>query len=106
MRYFIIHLKDENGNKVDYLTGEPKLEDLVGKYDTVVDYLNKRGFTQVGMDVLSQPKLPLESISQGQEKHCATCGELMTFKEGVGKNGKPYKAYFCAQKGHPPIWLK
>ena len=49
---------------------------------------------------------PMPAGMQMHEKTlCQACGAIMTFKEGLTKTGKPYKAYFCADKTHPPLWM-
>ena len=40
------------------------------------------------------------------ESTCAVCKKPLTFKEGISKTGKPYKGYFCSEKGHPVQWVK
>ena len=51
----------------------------------------------------------LPPMPAGMEMHeetlCQACGAIMTFKEGLTKAGKPYRAYFCADKTHPPLWM-
>jgi len=106
MRFFTIHLKDKNGGLVDYMTGEKTLTKLTDKYENVLMYLTKKGFTQVKATNVSKPQTkPLESTTQ-TEKYCPTCGKLMTYKEGISKSGKPWKGYFCPERAHDPIWVK
>jgi len=101
MRFFIIHLKDKAGNRVDYMTGEKKCAELVEKYENVTMYLHKHGFTQVGRENAPQ------ATTEAQERFCATCGEKMEIKTGTSKKtGKPWKGWFCSVKEHDPIWVK
>ena len=83
MRYFTIHLRDKNGNRVDYMTSEKTFTKLADKYDTVIGYLKGRGFTQVGGDK------PAEATTEAQdESFCAVHKVKMTEKDG--KFGKFY----------------
>jgi hypothetical protein len=66
MRFFIIHLKDKDGNRLDYMTGEKKLGKLIEKYDTVMGYLKKEGFTPI-----KDGKDTLESTTQSKEGYCS-----------------------------------
>ena len=50
------------------------------------------------------PPMPA-GMQMHEETLCQACGAIMTFKEGLTKTGKPYKAYFCADKTHPPLWM-
>jgi len=50
------------------------------------------------------PPMPA-GMQMKEETLCQACGAIMTFKEGLTKAGKPYRAYFCADKTHPPLWM-
>ena len=74
MRYFVIHLKDKNGNRVDYMTSGKKCAELVEKYPSVVMYLEKQGFTQVGGENAPQATTEAqESTVVPQDKFCPAC---------------------------------
>ena len=52
------------------------------------------------------PPMPAGMDMHAQEATlCKVCSKAMTFKEGLTKLNEPYKAYFCADRSHPPIWL-
>lgn len=38
---------------------------------------------------------------------CSVCGKKMTCREGEGRNGKPYKGFFCPDRDceGKPVWL-
>lgn len=38
---------------------------------------------------------------------CEVCGKKMKFREGEGRNGKPYKGYFCPDRDceGKPVWV-
>ena len=101
MRYFTIHLKDKDGNRVDYMTGAEKCQKLIDKYSMVVDFLAEKGFTQV-----KQENAPQATTEPQGTKHCGSCGEQMEFKQGTSKTGKPWKGWFCKIREHDPIWEK
>ena len=99
MRFFIYKLQDANGNQVDYMTGEKKLGTLADKHETVLMYLEKRGFTPIGGVAVK------DDTPTGDYK-CAQCGGDTEFREGTNPAGKKWKAYFCTvEKEHKPKWL-
>ena len=115
MRSFIYHLKDTQGNLVDYKTTAKKATELVEGHGTRLTWLEKNGFVPIKHAVVfSQPTNTVpqmqtntqEVVSQNQDKFCTTCGKKMEFREGVSKTGKQYKGYFCSENGHPPEWVK
>jgi len=54
----------------------------------------------------SLPPMPAGMDMHAQEATlCKVCNKAMTFKEGLTKLNEPYKAYFCADRSHPPVWL-
>ena len=38
---------------------------------------------------------------------CSVCGKKMKYREGEGRNGKPYKGYFCPDRDceGKPVWI-
>jgi hypothetical protein len=38
---------------------------------------------------------------------CSVCGKKMTYREGEGRTGKPYKGFFCPDRDceGKPVWL-
>ena len=106
MRFLIYHIKDSEGNLLDYMTGEKKLGLLIAKHEIVKGYLEKQGFTLLKENVPQVVQKPLESTTQSQERLCAVCGKALIYKEGVNKVGKPYKGWFCIERDHPVVWVK
>lgn len=105
MSRFIIPVKDAQGNKVYFQTSPHKGQVTVDGYASVIMWLEKNGFKLSAMDVQEAPK-PTPQATTSSEKHCSICGQLMTYKEGVSKTGKPWKGFFCPERGHEPIWIK
>lgn len=103
MRSFIYHLKDKEGNLVDYVTGEKKLSDLIKKHEIVLGYLDKAGFSTQKARV---PKQDVIEFDPNITKVCPTCGKVAKPRMGTSKSGKPYKGYFCEERGHDVIWAK
>ena len=109
MRFFTIHLKDKAGNLVDYMTGEKTLTELVDKYDNVLMFLEKKGFTNIKNTDLPKPiEKPSESttvIAGTRKDYCYVHNAEMQEREG--KFGKFYshsmqqgdKTIFCNGKG-------
>jgi hypothetical protein len=118
MSSFIIPVKDSYGNTIYFKTSPHKGEDTVKNYESVIIWLEKHGFRPViekASNVVNIPLDPSTSTTRPEishERHCATCGQVMTFKEGIAKTGKPYKAYFCINADgtrnmtHTPEWIK
>lgn len=106
MRFFLIPLKDPVGNQVTYMTGEKRLNDLIGKYGTVTNYLKKAGFDQIRVDGAKPAETAVEPTTQGDTHHCRACGKEMTFKQGTSKAGKDWKGWFCQEKDHEVQWAK
>lgn len=98
MSKFIIPVIDEFGNKVYFQTSPHKGQESVDGYTAVVMWLEKNGF-KVG----SPKEITAEPVDN---KHCVTCGNPLTYKEGISKSGKPWKGYFCSERGHEPQWVK
>lgn len=94
MSKFVIPVTDSFGNKVYFVTSPHKGQDAADGYESVLMWLEKNGFFVAKQEVEEEKP----------EKHCPTCGNLMTYKEGVSKTGKPWKGWFCSEKGHNPIW--
>jgi len=106
-RHLIIHLKDRNGNLVDYMTAEYQLKDILAKYEMVIKSLNEAGFTQVSSNIPVVAKSVPQVTTEAQGQFCAVCGQPMEFKQGISaKTNKPWKGYFCKIKEHKPQWLK
>jgi len=47
-----------------------------------------------------------EYDDEGNNRLCDECGQPLKFREGVGSSGKPYKGWFCAERGHPVQWIR
>lgn len=103
MRFFTIHLKDKAGNLVDYMTGEKTLTELVDKYDNVLMFLEKKGFTNIKATDLPKPiEKPLETTTP---PICGIHNLPMTWKTGVSKTtNKPYAFWACSGKMPDGTW--
>lgn len=106
MRFLTYLLTDQNGNRVNYMTSEKTLKELADKYESVVMYLEKRGFTQVKEGTTTTPTATATTPTT-KEIYCSDCGNKMELKTGTSKAGKSWKGYFCPKdKDHAVQWVK
>ena len=44
---------------------------------------------------------------EGDPPKCGACDSSMTFREGISRNGKDYKGYFCPDRDceGEPVWV-
>ena len=110
MKYVVYHAISPLGYPVDIWTNgeedkvtyEKLFEDEAMRLMTI----EKTG-AKVLKDVPPVVQSTLQVTTTPQEYHCVTCDNLMFYKEGISvKNNKPWKGYFCSEKGHMPKWIK
>jgi len=113
MKYLIYHVTTPLGFSADIMTDagkkEPTYADLVIDEEMRIMEMEKAGFKVLKdvPNVVPAPQSVPQATTQSQEHHCATCGNLMIYKEGISaKTGKPWKGWFCSEKGHEVQWLK
>jgi hypothetical protein len=43
----------------------------------------------------------------GETPNCSVCSKKMKYREGEGRNGKPYKGFFCPDRDceGKPVWV-
>lgn len=84
-----------------------RLKTVIERLEYIVNHAKKSGWVASPVPVsLASPtpgsasKDPKwisdgDDIAVGQEKLCTRCGGTRTLREGIGKNNKPYKGWFC-----------
>jgi hypothetical protein len=93
------------GNKEQIVVRGDSWEEVTEGINAVQEYINLVEATQT-------PKADPEWIAKGDnEVHesknkCEVCGKSMEFKSGTSQAGKPWKGWFCSEKGHPVQWSK
>lgn len=101
-------------------TNGPKSDS--NKYPFVIDHAGQRvwdltDFIQSGKHKTQPQQKPKQEkvltadevgsvFTNDETKMCQKCGTEMAYKEGTGKTGKPYKAWFCESKNAThTIWI-
>ena len=86
----------------------------IGVIDSVasVDEMNKANVGSPSATTAPQPQVatPIPATDgpmAGNTVPCKQCGGATTYRSGVAKStGKPWEAYFCADKSHKPFFIK
>ena len=80
--------------------------DLMEKYQPrwlkVTVWFNPRGGIRSKLEVDSS-----QSTGISSNLKCEVCGKKLKYREGEGRNRKPYKGYFCPDRdcGGKPVWV-
>lgn len=108
-KYAVYHIISPLGYKVDVWTDggkkDPTFKELFENEVTRVMKLEQAGCKIETTNTLPAPVAP-QATTPSQDRFCTTCGNKLTYKEGTSKAGKPYKGYFCSERGHEPQWVK
>ena len=97
--WIVIHANDVN--EANEQLNDENLADLIKQTKKVAEFFNSGANTQANNGPKGQPQAATQAPG-GQQPP-----EGYVFKSGVGKNGRPWKAFMPADRnsGLDPIWL-
>ena len=116
---FRMYAIDKHGFKVNWAvsadTTEGQLNNMVKRQEHLSNWMSSHEYSpdDFGASARTAPRATgSPSAPANDNPACSVCGGETEYKQGTGKNGKAWSAYFCIKtkdepqaRKHTPIWI-